>query len=131
MSVAQTINSTKFSAVLIEPGLIENSIHPGVHLEVEDMLAIKKANQSIAGGVPYVVLVSSGHLSSISNEARLLTASREFALGTIAKALLIRSMGHRIVGNFYLAVNRPVLPTQIFTEREKALVWLRLKLSEK
>jgi hypothetical protein len=131
MSGSKSIVTNRYSAFLLEPGIIENSINPGVHLEVNDMLAIKKSNQAISEGAPYSVLVTSGHLSSISNEARTLTASNEFAEGTVAKALLINSIGHRIVGNFYLTVNKPVLPTQIFTEREKALDWLRQKLSEK
>jgi hypothetical protein len=130
MSASIPIESNRFSAFLLEPGIIENAIKPGVHLEVKDMLAIKKSNQAIAEGAAYSVLVTSGHLSSISNEARILTASSEFAEGTIAKALLISSMGHRIVGNFYLTVNRPALPTQIFTERQKALDWLRQKVAE-
>ena len=122
------IETTKFKATMIEPGLIENYIKPGVNIDVADAWEIKKSNLELSIGNNYAVLVFSGHLSSVSKGAREVVASRQFVGKTIAKALLVDSLGHRIVGNFYLTVNKPLITTKIFTDRETALNWLRAQI---
>lgn len=112
-------------AVLLEPGLIENSIETDIDLQPEHVQQMKKANHELAAGRRYAVLVTSHPYSSFSPEARVYSARPEFVQDTIASALVIQSMAQRLVGNFYLQVNRPHIPTRLFTDREAALEWLR------
>lgn len=119
------IETDKYIVREIESGLIENYIKEGVHLLREDVESIKRANIEVSSRDKYVVLVNSKEFTSISREARELSASREFAKETIAKALMAPSTGHKIVSQFYIRVNKPVILTEIFTDIDKALVWLR------
>lgn len=130
MTSKKTIELEKIVTTLIEKGVIENRIKEGVFIEKEDILELKKANLKLAEGERYVVLVVSGHLASISKEARELSASKEFAVQAIAKALVVEYLGHKIVGNFYLKINKPAMKTKLFSNREDALIWLRKKLSK-
>lgn len=123
--ILKQVDLEKFTAKLIEPGLVENYIKPGMHMEPRDAWELKKINQDMNEGNPYGVLIVSGHLSSVSKEAREIVASREFVGQTVAKALLVDSLGHRIVGNFYLSVNKPFIKTRIFTDRTEAIKWLK------
>lgn len=109
----------------IEPGILENNILAGKHIDVEDIQNIREANLKLSGGKQYVVLVSTGGLSTISKEAMQLISAKDYSDKAIAKALLIENLGHRLVGNFYLKVIKPAMKTKIFTDREKALEWLR------
>lgn len=43
---------------------------------------------------------------------------------TIADALLIFSLPHKILANFYMNFNKPMKPTKIFNSRDKAIAWL-------
>lgn len=113
---------------LIAPRLIENIIHNYTTIEEEDLLELKEANVKISNGQPYAVLIDSGMMTHITKEARELLASKEFAQNSIAKALLVRSLGHRIVGQFYIRVNKPHVKTELFTDREKAIKWLKKQL---
>lgn len=124
------LTTEKTEVHLLEPGIIENIVKPGASIEAEDIQQLKEKNVELSHGEKYVVLVSSGHLSSISKEARELTASKEFAQNTLAKALLVESLGHRIVGQFYLKINKPHIKTRLFTDRTIALIWLRNILHE-
>lgn len=126
-----TFSNDKHSSKLIEPGIIENTIMPGVHIEVNDIQEIKSNNLGISKGRRYVVLVTSGFLSSISKEARELTASKEFVINTLAKAILVENPGHQLIGNFYLNINKPSIKTKLFTDRAKAIRWLRVILNKK
>jgi hypothetical protein len=109
----------------IEPGIIENYVFPGKHIDVDEIKQIREANLKLSAGKKYVVLVSSGHLSSISKEAMNLISAKDYSDQILGKALLVEFMGHRLEGNFYLRVKRPAMETKIFTDREKALEWLR------
>ncbi len=132
MTALQTsIDLDKFNLTLVEPGIIENYIKPGVLIEAADAWELKRQNLLLAEQKEYCVLVVSGHLSSVSKEAREVVASREFVVKTKAKALIVDSLGHRIVGNFYLSVNKPYIKTKIFSDRSEALKWLRTQLIEK
>ena len=125
MSLNKKIILPKGQASLIEPGLVQNYISDGIVIEVEDVKAFKHANEKLAEGKPYAVLVEVEELVSVSKESRELTASKGFKRYTIAEAFVIRSLGHKIVGNFYLQVNKPHILTKIFNDRDKALVWLK------
>ena len=69
----------KADVYLIEDGILENHVKAMSHIEESDIWAIKKANLSLTNGKPYCILVTAGHLSSISKEAKELTASKDFA----------------------------------------------------
>ena len=114
---------------IITHGIIENIINDYCTLQRENVLEIKEVNKQVSNGQPYAVLVDSGIYTAISKEARELLASKEFAEITIAKALLVRSLGHRIVGQFYIRINKPFIPTKIFSDREEAIKWLSVELS--
>jgi hypothetical protein len=42
-----------------------------------------------------------------------------------AVALLMGSPVSRVLGNLYLGLNKPPIPTRLFTSEEEAKVWLR------
>lgn len=122
------IELDKFEVTLLEEGNIENFVKPMKHVEANDIIELKEANKSLAQGKPYTVLVSTGHLASISKEAKELTASKEFAQNTIAKALICDSLGTKLVVNLYLKINKPFIHTKSFTNKNEAVNWLRLQL---
>ena len=123
------IFTRKCRARLLEPNLLENKILDGFTVEPDDVHELKKANIELTHDGNYVVLVIFGHLSDVSKGARELIASKEFQRNTLAKALLVNNIGHRLIGNFYLSVNRPAIKTQLFTDRELAIMWLRQELN--
>lgn len=116
---------------LIKKGIIENVIHDYVTLDYEQVAEIRSINQKLSDGVHYAVLVDSGLYTSITKEARELSASKEFSKTTLAKALLVRNMGHRLVGQIYIKMNKPHIKTKIFSNREKAIKWLNSQILKK
>lgn len=113
---------------LLGKNVLENKVRDNAIIDVEQIHEIKAANMQLCGGEDYVVLVDSGHFSTITKEARELSACPKFAQNTVAKALLVYSLGHRLVGEFYIKVNKPKIITKVFTDREKAISWLQAQL---
>lgn len=128
MDKLKEIFTSKCRTQLLEPNLLENKIRDGFTLNAEDVQELKKANIELTNDGHYAILVIFGHLTEVTKEARELIASKEFQRNTIAKALLVDNIGHRLVGNFYLSVNRPHIKTRLFTDRDLAIKWLKEEL---
>ena len=109
---------------MINEWVIENVIHDNAELDVEDIMEIKRINGEISAGRCYTVLVDSGSFTSITDEGRKLSASKDFQQQTIAKAILVNSLSQRIIGKLYMRFNKPMITTKIFSDRERALEWL-------
>lgn len=112
----------------LEEGMVENVFKSGEPIEAEDFYELRETNLNLMNHKPYTVLVTAEELTSFTKEARELIASKAFAGITIAKALLISGLGQRLIGNFYMKVNKPYIKTRLFTDREKATDWLRQEL---
>ncbi len=119
------IITSKFEVTLLEDSIIENYIKAGIVVESEDLEELKKISSELAGHKPYVILVSTGELASFSREARELSASKTFITNARAKAIVVDSIAKKIIGNFYLKVNKPYLQTKLFSDKAEALSWLR------
>jgi hypothetical protein len=52
-------------------------------------------------------------------------ASREATRLCHAIALLIGSTAGRVIGNLFLAIQAPTVPTRLYTDEAAAIVWLR------
>ncbi len=70
------------------------------------------------------VLIDMTSTTEISKEARDYFANERTASIQRATALLIGSPVSRVIGNFFMGLNRPVSPTRLFTDPQKAIQWL-------
>lgn len=114
----------------LEGIIIENIIKEGVELQTQDVRSIKEINLSLCDNKNYALLVDAKDESTITDDARALLASAELAHLNIAKAIIIHTNKQKILGNIYLTVNKPHVKTRLFTDREKALTWLRTKIAD-
>jgi hypothetical protein len=122
--------TSKCRITLLEPNLLENFVLDYAVIELEDLLEAKKINQELTNGEPYVAILTFGDMTEVTKEAREQIASLQHKQNTIAKAILIKNIGERLLGNFYLSVNKPFIKTRLFTNRELALIWLRQELQK-
>ena len=76
------------------------------------------------GGHAYRNLFEFEPLVEIDPEVRKWASAPDGNKKTIADAILINSLAHKLQANFYLKFNKPVKPTKLFNAREKAVVWL-------
>ncbi|MBI3240234.1 MAG: hypothetical protein HYZ43_15540 [Flavobacteriia bacterium] len=73
----------------------------------------------------FPILIDSRGIKSISREARSFFTTNGRATNTMAFAILIDSAVSKVVGNFFLGINKPAVPTKLFLDEELALQWLR------
>lgn len=66
-----------------------------------------------------------GNYTNFTSEAKVYGASPEGLSFSIAEAFLYNSLPHQIIGNFYLSINKPSVPTKFFKSKEEAETWLK------
>jgi hypothetical protein len=122
---ASFVDSPKFTVRIIEPGIIGDFLKGGQTIDRDDVALLKQHNVLLAGNKHYAVMVVAEPLTTITSEGRELSASAGYAELTIAKALVLDSLGQVIIGSFYIRINKPHIKTRIFRTQEEALPWLR------
>jgi hypothetical protein len=110
---------------LLEPDYVHVLLKPGVEVSLEDAVENSAATLELAGPRKIRVLVDTRPARGIEREARTHFSDPEVRKYTVAQALLIDSGPSRVMGNFFLGLNKPPFPTKLFTSEEKAEAWLR------
>ncbi|TND07852.1 MAG: hypothetical protein FD123_2842 [Bacteroidetes bacterium] len=120
-----------FITTLEKEGYLLSKVRSGAEIG----LAEAKENSAIVSGLSagdiYPILVDIRTIKSISKEARDHFAMRDREPGVSAIAMLVASPVSRIIGNFFLGLNRPAVPTRMFSSNEDALNWIKKRIREK
>lgn len=77
------------------------------------------------GDKDYPILVSVKNVKHMTKEARDYLASKDGCNKIKAGAILIDSIVMSVIANFFLQINKPLVPTKLFTNRISAIEWLR------
>ena len=119
------IELEKLTIELISSNILLISLKDSVVIEEADVIEVKKHNLELTQGKDYVIVFDSGNYTTISEEGRKLMSSPEIELNRKASAFVINSLGQKLIANFYLKVDRPKVPTKFFSDKEKAMNWVK------
>ncbi|MES2131038.1 MAG: hypothetical protein V4506_01745 [Bacteroidota bacterium] len=73
----------------------------------------------------FLILVESGHDSTLTKEAREFSSLPETNAMTGATAVVVKSLAERLIINFIINItNRLAMKIRLFDSREKAVKWL-------
>lgn len=123
---AEAATSIDVSAATVrrcDDGIIEILIRDGATVGVREMEAILAAQLQLTQG-PVAVLVDARPVKSMTREAQELITGTASERKTRAVAILIDSPVSAFLGNFFLALSRPVYPTKLFRRADAARQWL-------
>lgn len=84
----------------------------------------------ISDGKKYPLLINIKSMKSITKETRDFLATEKGCEGVIAGALLIDSAIGSMLGNFFIRISRPLVPTKLFTNESAAKKWLAKYVSK-
>lgn len=76
------------------------------------------------GDKDYLLMISMSDVKHVTKEAREYFASEEGCLKIKCCAIIISSEVTKIIANFFIRINKPLVPTSLFTSEEKARQWL-------
>lgn len=124
-TAGKTIELTTFLTSVNNEGVAITRVKKDAIIGVAEAKENTKAIISLTGGKPCPMLVDTREINSISKEARDHFSMRDRKGYVNSIAILIASPVSRIIGNFFMGLNKPTVPTKLFTEEETALKWLR------
>ena len=109
---------------LRKDGIVEILIMESSIIGKDQCIEITNAYKQLLEPKKYPLLHIVKDYVTIDKEAREYSVSEEGLMFSKVEAYVINSLGHKILANFYMKVNRPSVPTQFFRHKEEALKWL-------
>jgi hypothetical protein len=94
-------------------------------VNLETAKEIIKERHEFTKHKPVVVLVYNQGVVRMDKKAREYLSSGDGVKGIIAAAIVVGSPFTSFMANFFVSVNRPIMPVRIFSNAEEALKWLK------
>lgn len=117
-------SNEKFEIFVLSSNIFKLKPKSGIELDVEDGYEIRRNFLLLSKGNKFAVLTDATNFFATTSELRQLLASQEFTDLRFATAIVTQSMASKIIGNFFIKVNKPATPTKLFSSEEIAFEWL-------
>ena len=117
------ITHPKFRMWLRPDGIVAMTFAPAIATNLADALAAVEAMIRLTHGRRGPLLVNLHAAGPQDRAARGEFARRDDVVSAVA--LVVDTPLLRILGNFYLSVNKPKAPTRLFGDEASAVAWLR------
>lgn len=98
-------------------------VKDGAEIVLEDAKENSVAVCSLEGPENFALIVDTRKIKSITKEARDHFSLNGRESRVIAFAILIESPLSRIIGNFFMGLNKPRVPVKLFNQEAKAVEW--------
>ena len=120
----RSIETTNAIITLRPPGITWIEYRPGARDSLQDAEEHLAAQEELADGGSRPTLIDIRPMAGIDKEARDLYAGPRANGVNAATALVVKSRISRVIGSFFIGLNKPGRPTRMFTSTDKAVAWL-------
>ena len=119
--LSEIIQTTGYHIFLRRDNILQLQMHDSFYVELDDAINILECIIKLSNGNKYPLLVIYADDNLFSSETRAHIAKHTL---TKADALVGKSLALRIIGNFYMKINKPIRPTRMFDDELSAIKWL-------
>jgi len=109
-------------------GIARTRVKPNSKVVLEDAIENAKAVNGLFGPAYFPIIIDTRQIKSITKEARDFFSMRGRESRVYGFAILVGSPLSKIIGNFFMGLNKPRVPVKLFTHEDKAISWCK-KLS--
>jgi hypothetical protein len=105
-------------------GICRTKTTPLAEIVLTDAMENTDAVSSFYSNKKYPLLIDAREIKSMTRDARkhFSTNGREVRINCFA--VLVKSPLSKVIGNFFLGLNKPQIPARLFDEEQEALEWL-------
>ncbi len=122
---AYAIELTCFYTWREEDGIVRTKVKRGSEVGVmeakENSVAV---NAFSANGEKFPLIVDSRGIKSMTRDARNQFTTKGRETNVTSFAIIIDSPLSRVIGNFFMGINKPAVPTRLCENEEEAKKWL-------
>jgi len=119
------IRTSSSELSMIDKQIINCKIVDDSNFYRNDVLEIRAANKILSNGKEYCVLFEVGRHVDLTKSAREASVEPEHYENRIALALLHNNFAMKMIADFYIKIYNPPPLTKNFSNREKAIAWLK------
>ena len=123
-SLEEKVNTPYISLWMDEEGFLCCQYAENLHLSLEVAVSIVESRIFFAKGNTYPLLIDMRGIKSTTKKAREYMATIGATL-VKAGALITGSALNRTLGNIFLTIDKPLVPTKLFTNEVNARQWLK------
>lgn len=106
-------------------GIARTVVKPDIEIGLKEAKENTDAVFSLYTNKKFPLLIDSRNIKYITKEARDHFSIRNRETVVTSFGILIQSPLSRIIGNFFMGLNKPAVPARLFTNEEEALKWLK------
>ncbi|MGB9128761.1 MAG: hypothetical protein WCB97_03860 [Thiobacillus sp.] len=108
-----------------EDGIVRIIHVPGAEVTLEDAKETMAAYLKINQGKRRPLFIDTKTMKSMTRETRQYYSGGEAAEVASAAAIIVGTPVSRVLGNFYIGLSNPHLPSRLFSSEDEALTWLK------
>lgn len=122
---ANAIEITCYHTWRGEDGIARTKVKPGSEVGIKEARENSRAVNSLSvNGDKFPLLIDARGIKSMSREARNQFSTRGRETQVTSFAIIIDSPLSRVIGNFFMGINKPAVPTRLFENEKAAIKWL-------
>ena len=108
-----------------EQGICHHIYTEGANVTIKDTLDECRIISEISGFKKVPIMVDLNLVKNVCRESRMYYASKEAEKIFKVAALLVGTKMSRVLGSFFIGLNKPTTPVKLFTSEKEALKWLK------
>ncbi len=122
--IIETVQLPHTKIELRDDGIIQFFHKDTFQFTMSEIKEMEEVVLKITKGVTHKSLMVAGDFTNVDLEVMKHLSSSENTLVSLADAFVLNSFAQKLLANFYLKINKPVLPTKIFNKVDEAEAWL-------
>ena len=122
--ILKELKGSLFTLKLRDNGIVQLNTDDNAYFTINEAKEYVVALEKITKGIPHLILKVPGIHASVDNETRSYMATHEALRFSISEAVVVRNLGQRILGNFYLKFDKPIKLVRLFDNIENGEKWL-------
>jgi hypothetical protein len=114
-----------FFEIWREDGIIFTVFKKNVVLNLEISKQVVAERMKVSNGKPTPIFIDLINVVTTDTKARKYMASKEAVEFIKAGAFLLDNEIMKLAGNIFIKIDKPLITTKLFTDRDKAIAWLQ------
>jgi len=108
----------------LENGIIHHIYKPNLIITIDIARQMVNHRLELTNGITHPVFIDVRNLVAIKADARKHLAGPKAVKYVSAGAIYLDNYLHYLAGNVFLKIDKPAIPSRLFTDKEKAFLWL-------
>lgn len=110
---------------LSDDGIVIVRCKDDYQYEIGEIQELVAATGVLTNGKKFPTLTIPGKYTQATKEALDFIFSSQATIYSSSDAFIAQSLSQKLIGNFYMKIKKPDIPTRLFSNEKSAIAWLK------